>query len=337
VNTDITSILRLNDWAGRIVLVFYGIGTTAVAVLNLGGLIVPALGVVSLALLWFALIVLSRPDGEPFGRVPTRIVVACGAIITSLSCWNIVNVLDPGYATWHLGATTFLFLVLALRGRRGMAWTGFGILSAISLGASFFTGQEPIVVANDLARQAATLLIGTLFALVLRRSSQTISAIQNNQLTRTTIAAATAAATRERALQTARLERDARPALERILSETPLTDGERLEFALLESMLRDGIRAAGFSSDRIAAATKAARERGLQVVLLDDRGSELEEAELSHVEFALLQQLGSTAKGAITARLSPHDRAELATIVVEEGGEYRRVVVTPDAVEVTHL
>jgi len=337
VNTDISSILRLNDWAGRVVLAFYGVGTTIVALLNLRGYIVPGLAVASLVLLWIGLAILARPGGEPFPLASTVVVVVIVATVTALSCWNIADPTNPGYATWPLGAMTFLTLVLALRGRRGWAWIGFSLFAVISLVNGTINDHDPLVVVNDVARQAGTLLIGTLFALVLRRSGQTITAIQANQLTRTTVAAASAAATRERAAQNARLERDARPALERILQPEPLSDDEKQHFRLLEATLRDGIRATGFSGDIVAEATRQARERGITVVLLDDRGSELVDGEREIVEAALLEQLASTSTGAITARLSPHDRDELATIVVEEGGEYRRVVVTHEGAAVTHL
>jgi hypothetical protein len=337
MQSDITSILRLNDWSGSVVLAFYGLGTAIVAVLNLQGLVVPWLGIVNIVLLWVGLFILSRPGAEPFPLWSTLAVIAVVAVVTSLSSWNIADVDNPGYATWPLGAMTFLLFVLALRGRRGLAWTGFGVLAFISLLTAVLTNQDAVMVLNDVARQSGTLLIGTLFALVLRRSSQTITAIQANQLTRTTVAAASAAATRERAAQNTRLERDARPALERILQAEPLSPDEQQHLLLLEATLRDGIRASGFSSERIAAATREARERGLTVVLLDDRGIDLVDGERDLVEAALLDQLTSTTNGAITARLSPHDRDELATIVVEEGGEYRRVVVTHEGAEVTHL
>ena len=337
MNTDVTSILRLNDWAGRVVLAFYGVGTTIVAVLNLRGNLVPSLAVIALVLLWIALAILARPDQEPFLLSTTVVIVSIVAVVTAITCWNIADPANPGYSTWPLGAMTFLLFVLALRGRRGWAWVGFSIFAVVALLAGIFSDRDTFMVINDVARQAGTLLIGTFFALVLRRSSQTITAIQANQLTRTTVAAASAAATRERAAQNARLERDARPALERILQSEPLSEAEQQHCLLLEATLRDGIRATGFSSERIAHATRAARERGLTVVLLDDRGSELVDGERDLVEAALLEQLTSTADGAITARLSPHDRDELATIVVEEGGEYRRVVVTHSGAEVTHL
>jgi len=338
MNTDVTSILRLDGGAGRLVLLFYGIGTSVVAILNLGGLLVPALGILALVLLWAGLAILARPDQEPFGFIPTLLVMAITTVVTGISSWNLVDPVNPGYASWPLGAMTFLLLVLALRGRRVDAWLGFALLAVISIAVGALGARDTLLVVNDVVRQSATLLIGTLFALVLRRSSQTITAIQNNQLSRATLAAATAAAARERAVQTERLERDARPALDRILSGAPLSPEELRHFALLETTLRDGIRATGFSSERVAEATRQARERGLRVVLLDDRGSELVDGERSRVETALLEQLDATrGEGSITARLSPLDRDELATIVVEEDGEYRRVVVTSSGTEVTHL
>ena len=337
MNSEITSVLRLGDWAGRVVLTFYGVGTTIVAVLNLTGLIFPWLGVATLVLLWAALILLARTDEEPFSLATTLVIIGLTTVMTSISSWNIADPDNPGYSTWPLGAMTFLMLVLALRGRRGWAWIGFGVIALISIAVGAISDRDTVSVIYDVVRQAGTLFIGTLFALTLRRSSQAITALQANKLTRTTVAAATAAATRERAAQTTRLERDARPALERILRSEPLSDEEREHFRLLESTLRDGIRATGFSSERIASAAREARERGLTVTLLDDRGSELVDGERDLVEAALLDQLTSTTAGAITARLSPHDRDELATIVVEEGGKYRRVVVTHDGAEVTHL
>jgi hypothetical protein len=258
-------------------------------------------------------------------------------VVTGISSWNIIDLEAGDYSSWYLGAMTFLLFVLALRGRRGLAWLAFALMTAEAIIVALFMNQSVATVVSFTSRQAAILLIGTLFAIALRRSSQTITAIQNNQLARATQAASTAAATRERAVQNARLERDARPALERIRSGEPLTEEELRGFALLESTLRDGIRAAGFSSDSLALATRAARERGLRVVLLDDRGADLAEDQREQVEAALQEQLEATVEGSITARLSPHDRDELATIVVEESGEYRRIVIRQSDVEVTHL
>lgn len=337
MNSEISTLLRLNGWAGWLVLGLYGLGTTIVAVLNLNGLIVPALGVVALVLLWAGLVLLALPNAEPLELRSTLGLLLIVSATTAISSWNVADPDNPGYATWPLGAMTFLLFVLALRGRRGFAWIGFGALALVSVIVALVTDSDVTRVVNDVLRQSATLIIGTLFAIVLRRASQTITSIQNNQLTRATLAAANSAATRERAAQNARLERDARPALERIISDEPLSYEELKHFALLESTLRDGIRATGFSGETIADAARLARDRGLRVVLLDDRGAELSDTDKARVEAAVLQQLEETTEGSITARLSPDDRDEIATIVVEENGEYRRVVVTPFDVEITHL
>ena len=334
---NVDSIVHLTDMRGRILLAIYGAGTTFVAVLNLDGLFNPLQGIVALALLWVALIILAIPGTQPFSLVSTLSVVVLGAAITAVSSWNIVDLTATGYATWHMGAVTFLMLVLAIRGRGRFAWIGFALFAAITITWSIFDEGDTLIGVNLAARQAATLLIGTLFAALLRRSRLTISAIQASQLSRAASEAATDAETHERSQHYARLETEARPALERIAHGAPFTPTELEQFALLEASLRDGIRAAGLSSSALAIETRAARERGVHVILLDDRGSDLGEHERNLVESALTEQLRATELGTITARLSPYERDEIATIVVDEGGTFRRVVVTHDGVNVAHL
>lgn len=334
---NVDSIVHLTDMRGRILLAIYGAGTTFVAVLNLDGLFNPLQGIVALALLWVALIILAIPGTQPFSLASTLSVVVLGAAITAVSSWNIVDLTATGYATWHMGAVTFLMLVLAIRGRGRFAWIGFALFAAITITWSIFDEGDTLIGVNLAARQAATLLIGTLFAALLRRSRLTISAIQASQLSRAASEAATDAETHERSQHYARLETEARPALERIAHGAPFTPTELEQFALLEASLRDGIRAAGLSSSALAIETRAARERGVHVILLDDRGSDLGEHERNLVESALTEQLRATELGTITARLSPYERDEIATIVVDEGGTFRRVVVTHDGVNVAHL
>jgi hypothetical protein len=107
--------------------------------------------------------------------------------------------------------------------------------------------------------------------------------------------------------------------------------------ALLEAELRDGIRAAGFDTETIVEETRAARGRGIQVVLVDDRGAALQSSDREIVESALLRELRAITRGTVTARLSSFDSDEIATIVVAEGNSYRSVVVTREGVDVTTL
>ncbi|MGV8885556.1 MAG: hypothetical protein ACOH1T_08230 [Microbacteriaceae bacterium] len=334
---DVTRILGLDELGGRVLLTFYGLATTLVALLNLSGLIHPATGIASLVLLWTALVVLALPGREPFALGLTVALVTITTAITAISSWSIIDASHPGYATWHMGSVTFILLVLALRGRPGYAWIGFSLFAAITMLWTVTADQSAIGGLNNVARQAATLLIGTLFARFLTRASRTMGSIQQKQLERTAEQVARLAEAEERELHIARLERDARPALERIVSGEPMSDSELADLLLLEAALRDGIRAAGFSSERLAAETRAARQRGIRVILLDDRGADLDDADRERVEDALIAELRASRRGAITARLSPYGREDVATIVIDEDGAFRRIVIGLDAEEVTYL
>jgi len=334
MHAESSPVLRLNSGPGRILLAIYGSGTTLVALLNLGGLNSPVAGVISVALLWGALVVLALPGDDPLSLPLTSAVLAATTAITLLSSWNVASPNNPGYSAWHLGAVTIVFLVLALRGRRALAWAGFALLAVVTLGSTFGTGQLLLGAVNDLARQAGTLAIGTLFALVLRRAGRTIAAIHDAQLVRTGRAASTEAAARERAIQNDRLERDARPALERLLHPHPLSAAELQAIAMLEASLRDGIHAAGFSSPAVAGEVRIARERGVRVILVDDRGGELSDSDRALAETALVTELRMLHSGTVTARLSPAGSPEIASIVVSGDGLQHSVVVRRDSKEI---
>ena len=337
MNTDLTAVLRLTDVRGRALLMFYGAGTTIVAGINLDRLVIPAFGIVSLLLLWAALLLLSRVGATPFRLRDTLAVLACVTLMAILSAWNLIDFVSPGYSGWYLGSATFVLLVLGLRGRGRFAWAGFAVIGIISLLSTLETAQVLASAATELARQAATLFIGTLFVLILRRAARVIATIQERQLARVAIDAATATAARERSIQNERLEEHARPALERLLSGEPLSGAERLDMALLEAELRDGIRAAGYVSDAIVRETRAARERGVQVILVDDRGAALAREDFDRVEAATIAELQSATGGTVTARLSPLDSTEIATIVVGLGESYRSVSVGRTRIDVTQL
>lgn len=328
MNRNVTSILGLTGPLGRTLLGVYGAGTALIAILNLGGLTVPALGLGSLALLAAALVVLALSGEEPFGFIMTFVVIGLTTLMTLLSAFNIADVANPGYSAWHMGAITFVMLVLTLRGRRALAWAGFGVFAIISVASTFITGQALAASINDVARQAGTLAIGTLFALVLRRASGTIGAIHDAQLLRSSREAATNAAITERGTQNARLERDARPALERLLTGQPLTPEERMAIALLEESLLDGAKAASFTGTQLADEIRAARERGIEVTLLDDRTIPLDGEDRERVEYAIVVELHHLRAGALIAHLLPVDHEELAIISITENSRRRDVTVS---------
>jgi hypothetical protein len=328
MQNEVASVLRLNGWAGRTVLLVYGVGTTIVAALNIGELKTPALGVVALALLWAGLVILGLVQGEPLGLGWTVGIMAIVTATTAISTTNVLHPDDPHYATWPLGAMTFLLFVLALRGRRSYAWIGFVALAIVSIAGALIDNADVVKVIYDVARQSATLLIGTLFAIVLRRATQTITSLHNAQVSRAAVAATSATAARDRDEQNHRLEQDARPALERIIASAPFTTEDLRQFDLLAENLRGGTQESGSGGTPIAAAVRAARVRGLNVTFVDEGGSPLTAEERGQVENALMPLLTELDRGSITVRLSADGSEEIATIVIEQDGVYSRVLVS---------
>lgn len=332
MNTEIGSILRLNGVAGRIVLAVFGLGTIIVAILNLDGLHIPAFGIVSIVLFAFGLAFLAIGQGEPLGIGWTVGVLVVVVTTTAISTGNLVDPVNPGYATWPMGAMTFLLFVLALRNRKMLAWVGFVGLAVVSVVFASLAGYDLSRVINDVLRQSATLVIGTLFAIGLRRATHTIAAIQARELSRVSAEAAAATATQEREAQNQRLMQDARPALERIMTGQPFTTQELQAFQSLSATLRGGTQPAGSSGVGIAEAVRQARMRGLSVTLIDDRGTQLPAEVIAQLEEALLPLLNSMNQGSITVRLNPEGGADIATMVIEENGIYRRLVLADTTV-----
>jgi hypothetical protein len=334
---DLPIILDISITRGRVILGAYGAGTTFVAVLNLEALDKNFLGIVSIVLFWAALIVLGLRTGKLLDLPATIIIVALCSTLTITSSIHLPVIAATGYAAWHMGAVTLVYLVLALRGRSGYAWIGFAIFSVITVAWSVLSVSGALIGVNYAVRQAATLLIGTLFAMLLRRSALRTQAISARHVIRSVDAAAYEADAAERLRMLTRLETHARPALDRIVAGPPFTDGELQNFALLEAGLRDGIRAAGFTSPAVAQEVHAARRRGVEVTMLDDRGSDLGTKDLARVEEALIAELKLAQKGTLTARLSPADREEIATIVIGTDGRFRRIVITDQNLEIFYL
>jgi hypothetical protein len=334
---ELPTILDISVTRGRVIVWAYGAGTTFVAAINLGALDNYVVGIVSIVLLWASLIALGVRTRDPLDLPTTIVIVALCSVLAIVSSTNLPVIAATGYAAWHMGAITFVYLILALRGRSGVAWIGFAIFSVITVAWSVLSVSDTLTGVNYAVRQAATLLIGTLFAMLLRRSAFLTQAINARHVIRSVDEAAHEADVAERLRMLARLETHARPALNRIVAGPPFTAGELQNFALLEAGLRDGIRAAGFTSLAVAQEIRAARHRGVVVTLLDDRGSDIVTKDLARVEETLIAELQRTQSGTLTARLSPADRDEIATIVIGVDGRFRRIVITDDNLEISFL
>ena len=77
---------------------------------------------------------------------------------------------------------------------------------------------------------------------------------------------------------------------------------EKLACELLEAQLRDSLRAPGFQKNHVIDAVRAARNRGVEVVLLDDHGMDGANADVrDRIHSSIVRELT-----AIHARKSDH-------------------------------
>ncbi|MGA9873640.1 MAG: hypothetical protein WBQ44_21165, partial [Rhodococcus sp. (in: high G+C Gram-positive bacteria)] len=136
--------------------------------------------------------------------------------------------------------------------------------------------------------------------------------------------AAASAVLDERDARLRSLDQQARPLLARIVDGPEISSDERLVCELLEAELRDSLRARGLVDDRLSHAARSARSRGVQVVLLDDRGDDaLDPAVRTELAASVADRLDALDTGAATARLLPAGRTHLASMLVDDDSTHR--------------
>ncbi|MGY4859431.1 hypothetical protein [Cryobacterium sp. AP23] len=217
---------------------------------------------------------------------------------------------------WHLGAITLILLVLAFRGYIGWAWLGYVGLGVLALVWAIGTDQPPLAALILISRHAGTLLAGTFFVVGLRRTERTLEVLTADDITRATYDATTVAAIDEREAELMRVNALARPTLRRLAEPTPLTDAERAQCLLIEAGLRDAIRGRVLFLEPVITAVANARQRGVEVTVLDDSADTPPDA-LPALARTLADVLDTVDAGRVTIRVLPAGRADVATLVID--------------------
>lgn len=317
-------MVQLTGAGARAVIWVYFATNVMLALWTLDGVRTPAPTILALGVHAAVCIAATFDTGDKISRTTTILILACGPVMAALVSWNLVY---GGYTQWYFGAGTIALFYLGLRGRVGLAWVGYAVLSVTIL---YWGVVTDIGLANAIvlvARQVPILIVGTLFATGLRRTGDDIEKV-TAAASMSAIAEASAAAThRERSNRLAELEGFATDLLEKLASGEPITAEDRIEFAVAEAEVRDSVRARSLRLPEVVSSAREARRRGVEVVLLDDGGEAPRDADsLAVVGAALSKALDAAADGRVTARLLPPGRDALATIV-SDGSEYSRVDV----------
>ncbi|MBH0118545.1 hypothetical protein M1M07_24010 [Rhodococcus sp. HM1] len=228
---------------------------------------------------------------------------------------------------WTVGLSKIIFSFMCVRGRVALAWLGYVLMFATAIVGAGEAGEVGFVV---VAINAAPVLMGTVFAYMIRPVVRSIYELREQSTQRIAAEAAASAMIEERDAQLDRLDELARPLLERIASGSELDDAERLECLVLEARLRDTVRAPMLQNPALVEEVAAARRRGVDVVLLDDHGmDDAEPAVRDRVQGAIADELAAVTDGSVTVRVLPPGRATMVSVLVS-GESVRRAEFGPD-------
>ncbi len=327
-SVDPSQLLRLSSTPAKIVMTLFMATNVVYVIASLNAVkhALPIWVAVVLVNGAAALLLANRPD--PFPLWWSLGIVAAVGGSTALVAFQLPDSGPIGRAAWHLGANAWVLFLLALRRRVALAWVGYAAMAGITAYWGASVGRGALTGLLELDAQTALLFVGSLFALNLRRTSRRINEI------RAELADAAAEEAEARTSSAIRLRRvnelraTTGPLLEQLAEQgAPADAAARKVFGSAEAQLRDGVRGRSLVNPEIVSATASARERGVDVDLLDDRGAVLASAAAvermtAHVVASLeAAQGGST----VTVRLGPAGRAVAVSIVTATDGETTRV------------
>ncbi|WP_139277297.1 hypothetical protein [Rhodococcoides corynebacterioides] len=322
-DADVTTLLGMRTRAAAIVVALHLIGVAVAALGALGGVEPIGAPVLALAVHAACVVALVCVHGDPLPLPATLAIGLAGPASCALVLWSLPVPLDNPLQTWPIGVCAGVVTFLCVRGRPWWGWAEYAAVVVVTLAWATDTGQGWTIAGPLVLPSVALVLMGSFFAHAIRTPVADIFELRAQTTVRAAEEAAAAASLHERDVQLTRLDELARPLLTRIASGEPLADDERLACRLLESQLRDSFRARGLVD--VSSAVRAARSRGVDVLLLDDRGHENTETVDDAIVDAVVAALENPAVEAVTVRLLPPDRDSAASILVDGVDGPRRV------------
>jgi len=322
---DVRSLMGLHSVAAQILAAWFvcTYALLAVTTSESGGVLRELL---AWALVSAAAVGLIRAAGDPLPPGWTAYMTVAGPAATALVIYTLPA--EPGaLQLWPLSASTAVSTYMCVRGRTIWGW--MSLLAAI--GVTVFwtagTGQGTGYGLSVTLINIAPLLMATFFGLTIRPAARDIFLLREEGTERAAAEAAHRAVLDERDRQLVGLDSLVRPLLERLADPRALTDAERRACGLLEAQLRDSLRARSLAVPMVTAAARAARGRGVDVILLDDHGLDGASEEIvERILTTVTASLDATVDGTLTIRILPPGRSSLMTVVHSAGEEIDRRV-----------
>lgn len=312
---DVRELLGLRSAAATVIVAAYVVTFAIVAWATL-----PAGGAWAEAAAWVIVsigaVAIIRAPGDPIPVLWTAYLTVTGPVAVGLVLAVVPVPIDRLLQVWPLAAATAIYTYMCVRGRTLWAWAGMSAMLATCMVWADMTGQGAVYGLSISAINLAPVAMSTYFALTIRPAARDIFALRSQTIARTAAEAADIAVLDERDRQLAHLDALARPLLQRLTDSEPLTEQDHRACTLLEAHLRDSLRAPALTVPRVTTAARAARSRGVEVLLLDDHGLDTAPDEVrARVFDAAVEALEQAATGTLTIRILPPSRHALATIV----------------------
>ncbi|NQX28337.1 hypothetical protein HQQ81_13400 [Microbacteriaceae bacterium VKM Ac-2854] len=317
-STDVSELLGFGGRRVRLLAIFFVAANILLVVLNLDWSRLPGATVGALALLAGAVALLARAHPDPFPTLPTVLVVVAAPSITVLGWWGLrPSGWEGSFATWFLGATAFTLFALCLRGRLVSALIAHAAVVAVTLAWMPAIDHDPLFGITATMRYSILLICAVLFRIGLLHATNRMRAVRA-QRQEIAAAAADAEGRFEVREQRVRFIADlAEPILARVAAGEPHSAELTRDAANVEASIRDSLRAFGLVREPLLSAVRAARLRGVDVVLLDDSDGDIAEGALDRVATTAARTLGDVGFGRVTIRLLPPGREAVATIVAD--------------------
>ena len=226
----------------------------------------------------------------------------------------------PGYAAWCLGAGAAVCCGLIARERPRQAWAGLVLILTVIGIWTLSTGRNPVNIFALGSGQFSTLLIWHLTARISIGITARTAASEaaGAEITAQRRAHRESEALMRQAMTSVRQRVE--PLLTAIAEGAPITAGMRTRARMLEAELRDERRAPFFTGTRVIESARAARTRGIDVILLDDRGTSggLTDDAQKVVIGQAARALDDARQGQVVIRLlPPRQRPRLLSIVTD--------------------
>lgn len=274
-------------------------------------------GWVAFGLVLAAAVVLVLPWPYPLPMWLVLALLGVDVFVNAAICWNLSPTGWPGWTSWNFGAVTFLLFMVALRGR--VAWGGIGmaLMVVVTVHWTWATTGDVLHGVELTYRPVATYLAGAFFAGWLQRTARQIVDFHDAERRRAHEEQELGVAVAERNAQLERIRLLAEPALTSIAAGDRSPEA-RIEHALLEGELRDGMRGRGLARGPLPGAVRATRLRGVVVAVLDDAGDGVSDEFAAAAAAWLAKRLPEVTSGEATIRLALRDGEPIVTLAATD-------------------